>query len=146
MVLASTCDGTPIEDLAQLADKIVKVAVPPSISNVSALVQSSEIWQLWAEIASLTKVVLYPNNLNPTCLLAAIHQAQLVSHAHLQRTGTYAGIIKSLEIPLENASHPALSWEMTRPATDGGQCTWPSSKLLILCDWLLQWLPLPRQY
>ena len=57
MVLASTRDDTPIEDLAQLADKIVEVAVPPSVSNVSAPVQTSEIQQLRTEIASLTKVV-----------------------------------------------------------------------------------------
>ena len=57
MVLASTRDDTPIEDLAQLADKIVEVAVPPSVSNVSASVPSSEIQQLRTEIASLTKVV-----------------------------------------------------------------------------------------
>ena len=57
MVLASTRDGTPIEDLAQLADKIVEVAIPPSVSNVSAPVQTSKIQQLRTEIASLTKVV-----------------------------------------------------------------------------------------
>ena len=57
MVLASTRDDTPIEDLAQLADKIVEVSVQPHISNVSAPVQSSEIQQLKTEIASLTKVV-----------------------------------------------------------------------------------------
>ena len=33
MVLASTRDGTPIEDLAQLADKIVEVAIPPSVDT-----------------------------------------------------------------------------------------------------------------
>jgi len=57
MVLASTRDGTPIEDLAQLADKIVKVAVPLSVSNVSVPVPSPEIQQLRAEITSLTKIV-----------------------------------------------------------------------------------------
>ena len=51
--------ATPIEDLAQLADKIVEVAVPPSISSLSASVQSSEIQQLRTEIASLTKVVQF---------------------------------------------------------------------------------------
>jgi len=44
----------------------------------------------------------------------------------------YAGIIINLETPLGNASHPAPSQETTRPATDGGQCIWPSSKLPIL--------------
>ena len=59
MVLASTRDDTPIEDLAQLADKIVEVAVLPSVSNVSASVPSSEIQHLRTEIASLTKVVQF---------------------------------------------------------------------------------------
>jgi len=49
MVLASTRDGTSIEGLTQLADKVVEVAVPPSMSNVSAPVQSSEIQQPRAE-------------------------------------------------------------------------------------------------
>ena len=55
MVLASTRDDTAIEDLAQLADKIVEVALPPSVSNVS--VQPSELELLRTELATLTKVV-----------------------------------------------------------------------------------------
>ena len=56
MVLASTRDDTAIEDLAQLADKIIEVALPPSVSNVS--VQSSELELLRTELATLTKVVI----------------------------------------------------------------------------------------
>ena len=56
MVLASTRDDTDIEDLAQLADKIVEVALPPSVSNVS--VQSSELELLRTELATVTKVVI----------------------------------------------------------------------------------------
>ena len=55
MVLASTCEDTSIEELAQLANRIIKVAVPPSVSNVSS--QPSELDLLKAEITSLTQVV-----------------------------------------------------------------------------------------
>ena len=55
MVLASTRDNTSIEELAQLADRIIEVAVPPSVSNVST--QPAELDQLKAEITSLTQVV-----------------------------------------------------------------------------------------
>ena len=55
MVLASTRENTSIEELAQLADRIIEVAVPPSVSNVST--QPSELDQLKAEITSLTQVV-----------------------------------------------------------------------------------------
>ena len=55
MVLASTRDGTPIEDLAQLADKIIEVATPPIVSTVTT--PSADIEQLRSEIASLTKLV-----------------------------------------------------------------------------------------
>ena len=55
MVLISTHDDTAIEDLAQLTDKIVEVALPPSVSNVS--VQSSELELLQTELTILTKVV-----------------------------------------------------------------------------------------
>jgi len=56
MVLASTRDNTPMEDLAQLADKIIEVAAPPIVSTVTPQ-QTSEMEQLKSEIASLTKVV-----------------------------------------------------------------------------------------
>ena len=55
MVLASTREDTSIEELAQLADRIIEVAVPPSVSNVSS--QPSELDLLKAEITSLTQVV-----------------------------------------------------------------------------------------
>ena len=57
MVLASIRDGTPIEDLAQLADKIIEVAAPPNLQLSAVTNQSTEMEQLKTEIASLTKVV-----------------------------------------------------------------------------------------
>ena len=55
MVLASTHENTSIEELAQLADRIIEVAVPPLVSNVST--QPSELDLLKAEITSLMQVV-----------------------------------------------------------------------------------------
>ena len=55
MVLASTCENTSIEELTQLANRIVEVAALPSVSNVST--QVSELDQLKTEITSLTQVV-----------------------------------------------------------------------------------------
>ena len=52
MVLAST-NTTSLDELAQLANQIMEVATT-SISNVSA---SSEVDQLWAEIADIKKLV-----------------------------------------------------------------------------------------
>ena len=51
MVLASTRDGTPIEGLSQLADKIIEVAAPPVVSIITT--PSTDM----AEIVSLTKLV-----------------------------------------------------------------------------------------
>lgn len=56
MVLASSPDTANLENLAQLADKVVEVAAP-SISAVSATHLSDEFERLRAEVASLRKVV-----------------------------------------------------------------------------------------
>lgn len=55
IVLVSTRKNTSIEELAQLADRSMEVAVPPLVSNVST--QLSELDKLQAEITSLTQVV-----------------------------------------------------------------------------------------
>ena len=52
MVLASTRSDTPIDELAQLADKIIEVAVP-QVTSVSTQPSSSDIESLRAEIVSL---------------------------------------------------------------------------------------------
>ena len=56
MVLASTGENVALEDLAQLADKIVEVALP-SVSAVHATPVTAEVEQLRAEVARLTKLV-----------------------------------------------------------------------------------------
>ena len=52
MVLASTQSDTPINELAQLADKIIEVAIP-EVANVSVQSTPSELESLRAEIVSL---------------------------------------------------------------------------------------------
>ena len=52
MVLASTRNDTPINDLAQLADKIMEVAIP-EVAAVSVQPNPSEIESLRAEIIDL---------------------------------------------------------------------------------------------
>ena len=56
MVLASTPDTANLENLAQLADKIVEVATP-TVSAVSATHLSDEFKRLRAEVTSLRKVI-----------------------------------------------------------------------------------------
>ena len=56
MVLASTRGDTLIDEIAKLADKIIKVAVP-QISSVSNQPNSSDIEDLCAEIASLKQQI-----------------------------------------------------------------------------------------
>ena len=56
MVLASTQGGTSIAELAQLADKIIEVAVP-QVANVSIQPCSSDIESLRVEIASLKQQI-----------------------------------------------------------------------------------------
>lgn len=66
MVLASTPDSTTLENLAELADKIIEVAAPPSVGAVSAptvaavntsLGQTTEVEHLRADVTRLTKLV-----------------------------------------------------------------------------------------
>ena len=56
MVLASTGDKVSLEELAQLADKIVEVAVP-SVSAVSVPQLKTEVEQLRADVTRLTELV-----------------------------------------------------------------------------------------
>jgi len=60
MVLASSSEDTAIDDLAQLADRVMEVSIPASVNNLSQPTPSAEMDQLRAELASLTESV---NNL-----------------------------------------------------------------------------------
>ena len=56
MVLASTQSDMPINELAQLADKITEVVIP-EVTNVSVQPRSTELESLRAEIVSLKKQI-----------------------------------------------------------------------------------------
>ena len=57
MVLASTPDTTSLEDLAQLADKIVEVAIPSLAAVHTPSPRSTEVEQLRAEVLRLQEMV-----------------------------------------------------------------------------------------
>ena len=136
MVLASTRDGTPIEDLAQLADKIIEVAAPPIVSAVTTL--SADMEQLKAQIASLTKLVSSLQQQQQQrfrrCSKSP-HLDHCVIDALQYRTIkilTSVGITRVLEMMPGNANHPARSQETSRPTTNGGRCPRPAPKSPIL--------------
>ena len=57
MVLASTNDSVPLDELAQLADKIVEVAVPQTVSAVQSATFGNELDKLKSEVAGLRKLI-----------------------------------------------------------------------------------------
>ena len=57
MVLASTSDSVSLDDLAQLADKIVEVATPQSVSTVRSSNLSDEVEKLNGQLTNLMQLV-----------------------------------------------------------------------------------------
>ena len=57
MVLASTSDSVSLDDLAQLADKIVEVSAPQSVSTVRSSNLSDEVEKLKGQLTNLTQLV-----------------------------------------------------------------------------------------
>ena len=57
MILASTSDSVSLDELAQLADKTVKVAAPQSVSTVHSSNLSDEVEKLKGQLTNLTQLV-----------------------------------------------------------------------------------------
>ena len=57
MVLASTSDSVSLDKLAQLADKIVELARPQSVSTVLSATLSDEVEKLKEQLTNLTQLV-----------------------------------------------------------------------------------------
>ena len=57
MVLASTSDSVSLDDLTQLADKIVEVSAPQSVSTVRSSNLSDEVEKLKGQLTNLTQLV-----------------------------------------------------------------------------------------
>ena len=126
MVLASTCKNKSIEELAQLAYRIVVVPAPPSVTNVCT--QSFELDQFKAEITSLTQVV---NSLRCNYHSNSRSQYHYSSNHHRSPSPAWrpqpppnspmsAGTTATLEIRHANAHLPTPSQETIKSATNGG--------------------------
>ena len=109
MVLASTAATTSLEDMAELADKIVEVATPVVAAVDSPLPQlTSQLEQLRHRLAAFSP----PSKLLPDKLVLAVlpvHALVLQAPPHnttIRNLGC-AGITKDLEMTHKNASHLA---------------------------------------
>ena len=110
MVLASTDTGKNLADLAQLADKVMEVAVP-SVASVTATSSPSEVAQLRSEIGDLRKLV-----------------GRLLS-SNRQRTpsrGRYRG--QSPSPAPSSTSQSTLCWYHQRYGSAAQECRLPCSQ------------------
>ena len=118
MVLASSLDTANLEDLAQLADKIVEVAAS-SISAVSATHLSDEFERLRAEVTSLRKVV---DSLPLTTASKRDHpRSRPRDHSRTWSRGRSPSPHPSTESP--------ICWYHRRFGDDACKCTQPCSFL-----------------
>ena len=113
MVLASTPDTGNLEDLAQLADKVVEVAVP-SVANVNA---STDLQQLRQEVADL-KGMLQSLKLTRR----AAPQVQLLL---LNSHRNFVGTMPNLVTRHRSANPHAANRETPRPRANGDGRLWP---------------------
>ena len=130
MVLASTPDTTPLEKLAELADKIVEVATSV-VTAVATTSLTAEVEQLRKEMTRLQRLMedLSTRSRSRSRSYAAPTRPQ---HAHpapprqmLQTNPTSAGIIVSMETEHRNVDRPARGRQTTRPPADGDRRGWP---------------------
>ena len=93
MVLASSSDAKSLEDIAQLADKIVNIE-PPSMSSPS----TTEVDSLRAEVTHLKELVstLYPRGRSSRSVRHRPNATLDLTH-HLPRSLVFAGIMPALE-------------------------------------------------
>ena len=125
MVLASTSERAPLEELTTMADKILDVATP-FIATVSAPSQAAiELEQLRAENASLREQV--------SALWAATGPRWRRSHSRNRRHPVLphkesAGITADWVTKLVSALCHVQERETGRPAINGDEFCWPSIK------------------
>ena len=103
MVLASTRDNTPIDGLAQLAEKVMKVIIP-TMSKLAVQPSTHDFELLQGEITSLGQEI--------KMLQQAAHNQ--VPHRrspspHRCHSSTLCWYHQSLELQLRNADHPVLT-------------------------------------
>ena len=116
MVLASSPDTSNLENLAQLADKVVEVAAP-SISTVSAPRLSDEVERLHAEVASLRRVV---ESLPLTT-------ASKRDHPRSQPSGHFRSQSRGRSPSPHPSTQPSICWYHRRFGDEARKCTQPCS-------------------
>ena len=113
MVLASTPNTANLEELAQLADRVVEVAAP-SISAVSTPQLTEELERLRAEVTSLKGIVQsLPQYTTHT-------RGRSRGHSHSQSRGRTPS-------PHPSTEQPLLCWYHTRFGDQAKKCTKPCS-------------------
>ncbi|XP_065892442.1 uncharacterized protein [Dysidea avara] len=117
MVLANASDTVPLNELAQLADRIVEVATP-SVSAVKVSPNINELEKLHQDVAELKQ------------LLTSQHGGRYCSPSPAPRQSSGDNIC--LETKHRNVDHLAPIRETARPVTSGDECR-PTTKSPILC-------------
>ncbi len=113
MVLASTSDHLPLEELAQLADRIMDVS-PPTVATVTPT-PLAELDHLRSEVARLQSLVQQINMDRPS------RQSSHPASPAPADLPTFAGITFGLVIVPASADRLAPSRETTRPVASGDE-------------------------
>ena len=122
MVLASTPDTGNLDNLAQLADKIMEVAIPSSaIAAVSTTSELEHLHKRVAELKSMLQALQSPDNLVLSDLPAYIGSRK-----------SSVGTTTSMVTMHRNANPHVRSWETPRPLAEGDRRSWPLTQLPIL--------------
>ena len=117
MVLVLPQNDTPINELAQLADKIMEVALPEVIT-VSVQPNPSEIESLRAEVIDLKQQLNSLEKVSCRARLPYLCRPTSPVSNHLTQ---FVGATELLVIQLISVKLCALIRETPRPATDGDQ-------------------------
>ena len=143
MVLASSSATLTLTQLAEMADRIVEVANPPTVAPVTTAGSSvDEMHQLMDTLSCLVALdspfhhswdtpQLRASPAHHTCHLVFRHAQPCAPPAHHPIVGTTG----SLEPEPTSAASPAPFREMNGPATSGDECHWPSPESPVLHQW-----------
>ena len=125
MVLPSTPDMGNLDELAQLADKIMEVAIPsgPTIAAVSST--TFELEHLRKKVAELKSLLQGLRPLSNQVLDALLVQID-------SRQNSSVGTTTSMVTMHRNANPPARSRETSRPRGEGDGRSWPFPQSPIL--------------
>jgi len=115
MVLASPDEKTDLAKLADMVDKIIKVAAP-SVSAISRTTSDAEIEKLWAEVTRLADLV-----------------NSLTQHRPRRDRSESRGC-HSKAPPPQLGKRLGAAGETPRPDTHGDKCHRPKSKLPLFCQ------------